>query len=137
MPFALLRWRAWLVAAAAAATVLAVAEAQGGFPCADDEWVRTSWQPGMPAECTSCYVCSVGQECLKFGGCFNCTEGEMDRDRNPLTECVGCPEGKTSEPGQARCSDLTLTEQLVDKLKENAGEIVGGVASLLGARAAV
>ena len=51
--------QARLVAGIAAA-VLAVAEAQGGFPCEDDEWVRATWRPGTPAVCTSCYVCSVG-----------------------------------------------------------------------------
>ena len=115
-----------------AAAVLAVAEAQGGFPCEDDEWVRATWQPGTPAVCTSCYVCSVGQECLRFGGCRNCTEGEVDRDSNPLTLCEECPEGKISQPGQAQCTDPSRLEQTVDIVKDNLGEIVGGAASLLG-----
>ena len=118
----------WLVAGVAAAGVL-VAEAQReDFPCEHHEWVQESWRPGTPADCTSCYVCSTGQECRRRGGCFNCTEREVDRDSDPLTPCTECPEGKHAELGQTRCTDPSLLEELSDKLKK---VIVGAVGSAL------
>ena len=120
--------RAWLVAGA----FLVVAEAQReDFPCGHHEWIRASWRPGMPVECTSCYVCSIGQECLQRGGCFNCTDGEVDRDSDPLTPCTQCPEGKIPEPSRTRCSDPSLLDKLGDKLTEMIVGSVGSVVSVI------
>ena len=106
-----------LVAIVSAA--LAVAEAQGGgFPCADDEWIGATWHPGMPVECTSCYMCAAGQECLEFGGCVNCTAGELDRDRDPLTLCEECPEGKTSPDAATACVEHALLDSGLNTLQQ-------------------
>eukprot|EP01043_Picozoa_sp_COSAG02_P097780 COSAG02_NODE_33979_length_491_cov_0.971939_1_plen_97_part_10 len=76
-----------------AALMPPVASATGGFPCdAEAEWVSAAWHEPQVPECHSCYECTVGQVCLRRGGCFNCTAGELDDDGDPTTECVACPE---------------------------------------------
>ena len=109
-------------------------QAANDEPCPDGQFVGPEWRPPARPTCRDCHelcgqngassnvrwqcrnICSPGQECLVRGGCRNCTEGEVDRDSDPLTQCMACPEGKSSEPGQTECSDPSLSQQLLDTL---------------------
>eukprot|EP01047_Picozoa_sp_COSAG01_P079398 COSAG01_NODE_15051_length_1379_cov_3.289844_2_plen_78_part_00 len=50
-------------------------------------------------------------------GCFNCAPGEFDDDGNPLSPCVACPAGKTSqEEAATACTEVekNLWEQFTE-----------------------
>ena len=92
---------AWLAAPCVAPSVAK------SFPCAADQWVDASWRGNASdAVCRSCFECVNGQECRRRGGCANCTKGEVDDDDDPLTACVLCPKGKTSEEGATLCTKI-------------------------------
>jgi hypothetical protein len=79
-----------------------------GFPCQEYEWVNETWQPPQEPQCHNCYVCTVGQVCRQRGGCFNCPPGEYDDDRKPLSPCVACPAGKTSQEEAATACTVVV-----------------------------
>eukprot|EP01045_Picozoa_sp_COSAG04_P005671 COSAG04_NODE_266_length_18562_cov_11.848995_10_plen_2111_part_00 len=119
----------WVVLAATVCSVTAPDGATPAQPCPAGEFVDADWRPPAEPVCRSCYLCTPGQECAVRGGCRNCTEGEADRDTDPLTRCEACPEGKSSEPGQTECSDPSIPEQLLNVLEENFVGAVGGAAA--------
>eukprot|EP01043_Picozoa_sp_COSAG02_P039872 COSAG02_NODE_3181_length_7215_cov_30.624930_2_plen_1762_part_00 len=123
----------WLRALLGAALICRTTDASG-FPCdPENEWVELTWRSTQAATCHDCFDCSVGQVCRQRGGCFNCTAGEYDDDGNPVTPCVACPEGKTSEvaAGEEGCHeiDMDIWDAVVDgwtKLDTAMQLLIGG-----------
>ena len=72
-----------------------------------------------------------GQTCRQRGGCFNCSAGEYDSDGIPTHPCEKCPEGKTSEEGVAKCTEVdpSLWEMFTSLDEAQLGAI--GVALIL------